>query len=222
MILLYNKLENSMKRSRSGADLRELHIQKQLKRVVHAVEDGRNGTHTEVKEEIQPSSEFVEERIVDEGEGEPQGNGTPTKETGATSSNFVQERAVDEGDDHEEPGFTSIDHEERGADEGEHQTDATPSHLREEGGATSSEIVKERVVDEDDELREEAKVSSSAQTHEEKVVDEGVDHEEPSFTSVDHEERGADEGEHQTDATLGHLREEGDATSSEIVEKEQY
>ncbi|KAM7474222.1 hypothetical protein LguiB_021465 [Lonicera macranthoides] len=193
------------------------------------------------------------QRIVDEGEGEPQGHGTPTKETGATSSNFVQERAVDKGDDHEEPGFTSVDHEEIGADEGEHQTDVTLSHLREEGGATSSKIVKERVVDEDDELREEAKVSSSAQTHEEvvmaleshekdllgglytgintkhivragnmKVVDEGVDHEEPSFTSVDHEERGADEGEHQTDATRSHLREEGDATSSEIVEKEQY
>ncbi|KAM7469949.1 hypothetical protein LguiA_008132 [Lonicera macranthoides] len=190
-----------MKRSRSGADLGESQIQKQLKRGVDAVEDGRNGTHTEVREELQPLSEFVEERIVDEGEGEPQGNGTPTKETGATSSNFVQEI---------------------GAAEGEHQTDVTLSHLREEGGATSSKIVKERVVDEDDELREEAKVSSSAQTHEEKVVDEGVDHEEPSFTLVDHEERGADEGEHQTDATPSHLREEGDATSSEIVEKEQY
>ncbi|KAM7497894.1 hypothetical protein LguiA_022308 [Lonicera macranthoides] len=98
-----------------------------------------------------------------------------------------------------------VPHPNRPAEEGEHQTDATPSNLREDGSATLSESVEERVVLEGEhqtdatprDLREVSRATSS------KIVEQGP----------------ADEGEHQTDATPSNLIEDGGAPSSQSIEK---
>ncbi|KAM7514244.1 hypothetical protein LguiA_003827 [Lonicera macranthoides] len=212
----------NMKRSRSPFDLGDSYIPKRFKRAIVDDDDIIEAAR------VNSSAQTPEERIMDdEGEAElHQGNedGSICQRVFTYFSNLLQillaaftllitmvfpvRRVVDEDVDREEPSVTSTDHEERPAEEGEHQTDATPSNLREDGSATLSESVEERAVAEGEhqtdatprDLREVSRATSS------EIVELGA----------------ADEGEHQTDAAPSNLREAGDAPSSQSVEEGKF